>query len=200
MQIRATRRARPQKTPLLRVTLRAHTGSAACNFAKRRCGTRKGPLLPLPTLCFSPLHPPPSPSRLGGLCFPLSPFTPAQAHLPHSRTHPSPPSISNPTAVGPPRPWRVRASTTLAPRWCAPSHPLLSAAGGSEFRKRPAPRRARDHHAGGAGPHLSASRKGARDGDERLGLRALAGAPQPSTCRLGAVKAGGGGVCMRLAR
>ena len=126
---------------------REHTTSAAaCNFVKRRCGERKGPS-PLPRFAFprsihqTTTRPPPAPPRLGGLCFPLSLFTPA-----FPRTHASPFARRGGGRVRAP----VRPGAPLPnPTRCFPRRgfgiPKATRPPG------PPPRRGRDHRAGARG-------------------------------------------------
>ena len=143
---------------------REHTTSAAaCNFAKRRCGERKGPS-PLPRFAFPrSIHHPATPRPASA----ASAFHCRFSHrLSRAPTHPR----SRGAAAGGYAPPCARARPFPIP-------PVAFRGGGSEFRKRrgpPGPRRgeARRGEDGTTarapavedGTHLSASRGGASGG------------------------------------
>jgi len=167
---------------------REHTTSAAaCNFAKRRCGERKGPS-PLPRFAFPrSIHHPATPR-------PAPPRRPLLSTVAFHTGFPAHPRI-------PVRAARRRAGTRPRAPGRAPSqsHPLLSAAGVRNSESDAAPRAPAEARTGPprGRPRWRTGPTCQRRAGAPAAGRKGPGAQQPSTCRRGAVKAGDGGGRMR---
>jgi hypothetical protein len=148
-------------------------GAAACNFAKRRCGRRKGHTL---DMLPPPLPPCPAQTR----CVHLA-STPSGCLLLSSaafHTAPAgPPGLLPLLPTRAPRIPAVRARSRGLPTLGGTR--VAFRGGGLEFRKRPVPRAEAGDHRGG----------GEEKGEGSPVCRRLARAPQPSTCRRAAARA-----------